>query len=202
MLTKTGAAAFAVAMVLFLCRPAAAEISEEDKAKAREHFKQGKVALEIGRFAVALKEFEAGYKLAHLPAFLFNIGQCHRNLENYEKAIFSYRLYLERLPNAPNRSAVETLIAELEQKAAEQRRQQAANAGTRVPDYTPEPREPRVPQPPPPPPPATPWYKQWWFWVPVGIVVTGAATVGGYYAFRKKDPDMPPSDLGVWDLSR
>jgi len=38
--------------------------------------------------------------------------------------------------------------------------------------------------------------------VPVGIVVTGAATVGGYYAFRKKDPDMPPSDLGVWDLSR
>jgi tetratricopeptide (TPR) repeat protein len=202
-MTKIGLATLAVAAGLTFSRPATAEVDipEANKAKARQHFKQGKVALEIGRFAVALKEFEAGYKLARLPAFLFNIGQCHRNLSNYEKAIFSYRLYLEKLPNAPNRAAVETLIAELEEKAEEKRRLEAQQATTKVPSYTPEPKEPTIPRP-PPPPPTTPWYKQWWFWVPVGIVVSGAAAAGGYYAFRKKDPDMPPSDLGVWDLSR
>jgi tetratricopeptide (TPR) repeat protein len=33
-----------------------------------------------------------------LPAFLFNIGQCHRKLGQHEQAIFFYSRYLKANP--------------------------------------------------------------------------------------------------------
>jgi len=188
----------ALLLLLLAARPAAAEITEEAKAQARLHYSKGKAAFELGRFKEALKEYSQAYKLAPLPGFLFNIGQCHRNLDNYEKAIFSFRLYLKKMPEARNRAAVETLLEELEQKAEEERRRQ--QQATSVPSYEPVP--PPITQPPPyRPPPPKPFYTQWWFWVPVGAVLVGGAAVGGYYAFRPREPDLPSSDLGVWNIS-
>ena len=178
-----------------------AQVTPEAKAAARTHYNKGKEAFELGRFPEALREYELAYKLAPLPGFLFNIGQCHRNLDNYDKAIFSFRLYLKKLPEARNTAAVKTLIDELERKAEEdrQRQQQAAT----IPTYGPVVPPPITdPNPPPRPPPPTPFYKKWWFWVPVGAIAVSGAAVGGYYAFRTREASLPPSDLGVWDLSR
>lgn len=185
-------------LLLLAARPAAAEFTEEAKAQARLHYSKGKAAFELGRFKEALREYSQAYKLAPLPGFLFNIGQCHRNLDNYEKAIFSFRLYLKKMPDARNRAAVETLLEELDRKAEEERQRQ--QQATSVPSY--EPTPPPITQPPPyRPPPPKPFYTQWWFWVPVSALLVGGATVGGYYALRSRDPDLPSSDLGVWNIS-
>jgi len=197
------AGAALVALLSFgMASPAWAQLTEETKAQARAHFKRGKAAFELGKFQEALQEYEAAYKAMPLPGFLFNIGQCYRNLDNYEKAIFSFRLYLRKLPEARNRAAVESLIDELEGKAEEERKQKAALRPV-VPDYEPKPgpRPIRYPAPPPKPPKKPPFYTQWWFWVPVAAVVVAGGVVGVYYAARPEEAELPSSTLGVWDLN-
>ncbi len=68
---------------------------------------------ELGFFDKALHEAEQAYHLDPLPQILFNIGQCHRGLQHWEKAAYYYQHYLERLPSAPNRATVEDLLTEV-----------------------------------------------------------------------------------------
>ncbi|MCD6497722.1 MAG: PEGA domain-containing protein, partial [Deltaproteobacteria bacterium] len=65
----------------------------------------------------------------HHPSIIFNIGQCHRQLENWKKALFSYQLFLSERPNASNRTEVEQWIAAMKAAIA---KQQAANAPGKV----------------------------------------------------------------------
>lgn len=183
------------------------DVDPAAKARARQHYKNGKAAFELGKFGKALKQYEKAYQILPLPGFLFNIGQCHRNLNLYEKAIFSFRLYLRKKPNATNRSAVETLIEDLEVKAEEERKRKEKERATKIPHYKPEPKpefivQPPPRHPPPRPPPPKPFYKQWWFWVPVAAVAVAGGAVGTYFAVRPQEASMPSSSLGVWDLSR
>ncbi len=87
--------------------------SDADKAKARGYYVAGKKAFDKGDYATALNEYNQAYTLMPLPGLLFNIGQCYRNLERPQEAINAFNLYLEKSPNAGNRSGVEKLIAEL-----------------------------------------------------------------------------------------
>jgi hypothetical protein len=50
------------------------------------------------------------------PAFLFNIGQCHRKMGHDKEAVSFYKSYLRNAPNAPNRADVQKRINELEGK--------------------------------------------------------------------------------------
>lgn len=72
---------------------------------------------DLGAFDQALGEAEQAYRLDPLPQILFNIAQCHRALEHWEKAAFFYERYLERLPEAPNRKHVEDLLTEATYRA-------------------------------------------------------------------------------------
>src|SRR5215475_7649338 len=87
---------------------------------ARKHFEHAEKLYALGKFQDALVEYEAAYEAKPLPGFLFNIGQCYRNLGNYRQAVFSFKKYLDEKPDARNRDAVESLIADLEKKSAEQ----------------------------------------------------------------------------------
>lgn len=78
--------------------------------RARELFKRAEVHFSLGEFEAALELYKEAYKSKPLPGFLFNIGQCHRNLKLHDKALFFYRQYLLRLPTAGNRKEVEKLI--------------------------------------------------------------------------------------------
>jgi tetratricopeptide (TPR) repeat protein len=153
----------------------------EDKATAiaKRHFYAGEKLFALGRFSDALAEYEAAFDAKPLPAFLFNIGQCHRNLHDYDAAIFSFRKYLSLLPDAPNKAEVEDLIRELEaaqardKAEADQRAAERARAAAAAHDDD------------------HPLYKRWWLWTGVGVVAAGTATY-----FLTRDRGIPSTDLG------
>ncbi|MBW1871664.1 MAG: tetratricopeptide repeat protein, partial [Deltaproteobacteria bacterium] len=81
--------------------------ADDNKNRARQHFAKGQTHYKLGQFEKALTEYSRAYKLAPLAGFLFNIGQCHRQLEDYEQAIFFLKGYLREKPRAKNRALVE-----------------------------------------------------------------------------------------------
>jgi tetratricopeptide (TPR) repeat protein len=93
-------------------RPPPVTHDPKQEKEARAHFDRAEKAFNLGRFDEALAGYQAAYEVLPLPAFLFNIAQCHRNLRNREQAIFFYQRYLSLAPDAPNRPVVEELIAD------------------------------------------------------------------------------------------
>lgn len=98
------------------------------KAAAKKHFKKGQTHYKLGRFSEALAEYSKAYEEMEHAAFLFNIGQCHMELENYERAVFFYERYLSEKPESPNRVLVDERLAAARTKLGEieeeKRRQQ------------------------------------------------------------------------------
>jgi tetratricopeptide (TPR) repeat protein len=87
---------------------------------ARTHFDAAEKSFNVGRFEDALAEYQLAYDALPLPAFVFNIAQCHRNLGNSEQAIFFYQRYLSLEPEATNRGVVEDLIVEQQHRLDQQ----------------------------------------------------------------------------------
>jgi tetratricopeptide (TPR) repeat protein len=142
---------------------------------ARRYFERGEKLFALGRFDEALEQYQEAFDAKPLPGFLYNIGQCYRNLGDYDQAIFSFKKYLDLEPDASNKDAVEELITELEDK-------KARGDGERFVRKRPPKQEEKKPL-----------YKKWWFWTGVGVVATGAG-VGIYSATRQDGP--PTTDLG------
>lgn len=109
-----------------LAGPASAD-DRADKTKAKALFDEAQVHYQVGRFEEAEKDYSKAYELARLPGFLFNIGQCHRELKDYARALSFYESYLEKKPDAKNRGIVEGLIAEAKGKIADQEEQKRRN---------------------------------------------------------------------------
>lgn len=147
--------------------------------RAKALFERGQKLFDVGRFADALKAYQQAYQAYPAPEFLFNIAQCHRNLGNYEDAIFSYRKFLELRPDTPERAGVERAIEQLEEKKRERDAQKL------------------IPKPPEPKPivTATPIYKKWWFWTGIAVVAIGGG-VGGYLLLKDDAPGLPDTSLG------
>lgn len=163
----------------------AARVAWADDPALREaklHFERGEKLYALTRFSEAIDEYQKAFDAKPLPDFLFNIGQCYRNLGDYDSAIFSYRKYLTAAPDAPNRAQVEQLIEELQAKKDQ--------SDTRRLGLQPRPG----PAPAPHVEADRPIYKTWWFWTGVTVVV-GAA--GGIVVYEATRPHGPPStDLG------
>ncbi len=96
--------------------------------EARTLTSQASVEYDVGHFDQALDLYTRAYERYPKPALLFDIGQCHRQLGHYERAIFFYQGYLRGLPQAPNRALVEKFIADSQQQLDAQRA-----AGTAAP---------------------------------------------------------------------
>ena len=86
----------------------------DDRATAREAYRDGTRLYEVGEFAKALEAFKRAYLAYPDPSLLFNLGQCYRQLGVKPDAVRSYRQFLNKVPDAPNRADVERLIANLE----------------------------------------------------------------------------------------
>ncbi|HVR62822.1 MAG TPA: tetratricopeptide repeat protein, partial [Polyangia bacterium] len=69
---------------------------------------------DLGKYADAIKEFEAAYEAKNDPAFLYNLAQAHRLAGNPEQALRFYRTYLRKNPKPPNRADIEDKISQLE----------------------------------------------------------------------------------------
>src|SRR5439155_24721837 len=76
---------------------------------------------DLGEYPAALDEYKQAFRLRPDPAFLFNIGQCYRKMNQPEEAALAYRSYLREAPEARNRAEVERAIEEMDRAAAAQR---------------------------------------------------------------------------------
>ncbi len=97
-------------------------LDEGPVERARALFGQGNQHYNLGEFAKALELYKRAYRVKALPAFLFNIAQCHRKLEQHREAVAMYQSYLVGVPDAPNKTIVESLIAESRGKLVEEAR--------------------------------------------------------------------------------
>jgi tetratricopeptide (TPR) repeat protein len=97
--------------------------------EAQRYYNKSKIEYNAGEFEKALKDATEAYELEPAPGLLYNLGQCHRALHHWERAEFFYRGYLREKPDAPNREAVEALIAQMVARQQEE----AAVAGAALP---------------------------------------------------------------------
>jgi tetratricopeptide (TPR) repeat protein len=188
------------------------EIAEK---AARTHFENAERAYQGQEFQTALDEYQAAYDALPLPAFLFNIAQSYRQLDNPERAIEYYRRYLMLDPAASNRKTVEDLLVEQERRLddkdravanAAERKSREANAqkptGKAPAWQAPQTREDallgRAPGPKNDKQPEAGTI--WWMWGLLGGVVAGgvaaALMAGG------SSTAVPTAQLGIVDLRR
>ena len=172
---------FALCLLAVAAAPHATRVAHaEDAAErtAKRHYDRGKKLYDLQKFEEALDAFQKAYDAKPLPGFLFNIGQCHRNLGDYKAAVFSFKKYLKLEPEADNRDQVEELIDDLQRKIDE-----ADTKRLNLDD-----KNKRQIEPPPKETGDRPVYKKWWFWTGVAAVTAGAG-VGIYFATRSNAPD-------------
>lgn len=161
---------------------------QDDTARAKELFGRAEILYSVGEFEKALALYKQAYKVKQLPAFLFNIGQCHRYLRNYKKAIFFYQRFVTRQPDSPYRAAAEGFIeqcrAMLKKKPPAAPRPAAAGPADEAPRPAPPSTiETRPPQAISQTPPSTGEERadsertSGWVWT--GLAAGGALIIGG-----------------------
>lgn len=112
-------------------------------------------------------------QVAGLPELVWISARARNNEVEVELLVYDRR---GRAPDRPvrKRMAGDQLVAQVAELVA-------AN----LPASPASPVIEKPPPPPPPPPaPATPWYKRWWVWTLVGVVVIGGTTAGIVAATR------------------
>jgi tetratricopeptide (TPR) repeat protein len=169
----------AVVLGLFIAAaPRVARADDLATRTARRHFDKADKLFALGRFDEALEQYQKAFDARPIPDFLFNIGQCYRNLNDFDSAIFSFRKFLTLDPETPRRADVEQLIDELEAKKA---RAEVLERDRRL-------ERQRSEQ-----PARKPITKRWWFWAGVAAVAGGG---GGAIYLLTRDDGVPSTDLG------
>ena len=191
------------------------------RSQAKAAVERAEVDYKLGRFQDALDGYRRAYELFHAPMLLFDIGQCHRNLGDPDKAIFFFEGYLreETRPEPERRQLTEDLLVELRTDSQRRRAIAAAAAAATAREATPP---PAPPTPPPPlrrrlqleaaddargesgallarPPQPAPGEKRslvtrWWFWTAIGGALAAGATV--YYLTG--EPRLVQPSIGVY----
>jgi hypothetical protein len=128
-------------------------------AEGRDQLKRANALADDGDWDGAIAAYTKAYELLDDPVILFNRGECYRRKGEGEKAADDYHAFLDKVPNAPNRAAIEAKIVALEAPEPAGRTKTAASA----PPAAKKEAEARTPTPPPakkeaeartPPPPA------------------------------------------------
>lgn len=176
-------------------------------SEARLLSDQAKIAYDGGKFREALKLYADAYRKRPLPGFLFNIGQCHRQLGAFDRAAFFFGRYLDVYPEAPNGELARSLLLESEQRAQlalddekkriEKQLAEANAAREKAEVDAANTRAMLLAAPPRPNPegPGSGLFRQWWFWAAVGgaaVAVTGTAILA--------QPHPRTPSLGTVDL--
>ena len=114
-LRLTGLALVVGALVALTGPRSRAYSAESEKTVAKAHYETATRFYDLREYAKALDEYKAAYMAKPDPAFLFNIGQCHRKLGNAASAIEFYQQYLKKTgPDDPNRKQAEARIRDIE----------------------------------------------------------------------------------------
>jgi tetratricopeptide (TPR) repeat protein len=167
-------AACALAIACLLCGVARADDLED----ARRHARNGSSAFELGNFDEAIREYTAAYKLKSDPAILYNLAQAHRIANHPSEALHFYKMFLSRMPEAPNRAEVTAKIEALVKLVEEQRQTQSMPSELPIREEPRAPPEMTAPSPPPASRAERPIYKRAWFWGVIGAVVAAGVGIG------------------------
>jgi hypothetical protein len=174
-----------VASALVFASGATAQTDRDTEAKAL--FAAGREAFEAGRYDAALARWQEAYDLSHRPTLLYNLGLAADRLRQDDRALSSFRAYLDQVPQAENRAEVAARIRALESAKREGGTSpipaSAQTAGSNAPLALGDPALTRADD-------RTraedrPLIERWWFWASVGAVVAGgvitavAASSGG-----------------------
>ncbi len=144
---KLRLAALLVGLSCTTALPAAAANPALDEA--RQLTSRASVEYDVGHFDQALDLYAKAYERYPKPALLFDIGQCHRLLGHFERAIFFYQGYLRGKPDAANRALVEQFILD-SQKQLDAEHAAAAAAPSAPAPVAPAPAPADAPLPAPP----------------------------------------------------
>jgi len=188
------------------------------RSQAKAQVQKGQLDYKLGRFDQALEEYSRAYELFPAPALLFNLGQCHRNLKNYERAIFFFEGYLREQTkmDQDQRALTEDLLAECKTELA---RENAA-AAVAAARFAAPPLRPVQPdlqgtvvsfRPEPSTSPAQlqieqdqarshrPLTHRWWFWTAVVGATVIAAGAAAYYTTGDPRLVAPSGSIGTLD---
>jgi hypothetical protein len=91
---------------------------DDAQAKAKEHYTNGKVLYEQGKYADAMVEFQSAYDLKPHPSVLKSIGECKLQINDLPGAIAIFEKYLED-PTAGKRDEITKKIAEIKAMMAQ-----------------------------------------------------------------------------------
>jgi len=213
LLVVLGSAVVGVGVTLLA--PAVAVAAPEDpRAEAKREVERAEVQYKLGRFDEALEGYSRAYELVNAPGLLFNIGQCHKNLKSYERAIFFFQEYLREAKRPERRALANELIAEARAQLEKQRLEPPP-----TPEPPPESSSPPVPtwrEPPSPderdssakgrgvviqntaPPTDTPLTQRWWFWTAIGAGAVALVT-GIVLLSRSGETVLPSGSVGTLD---
>jgi tetratricopeptide (TPR) repeat protein len=109
------------AVVAMACPVARADGPSDEAAKV--HFQAGALHYKQGQYALAIEEFKAADRLRPSPILSYNIAQCYEKMADLGKARTYYQEYLQRSPEASDRSAIEATLASIDAQLAEAHRQ-------------------------------------------------------------------------------
>jgi tetratricopeptide (TPR) repeat protein len=82
------------------------------------HEKNARLLYAGGNWAEAAAEFEKAYRVSLDASFLHNMALCYQKLGDARRSLRLFQSYLDKVPNAPRRVAVEASIRELEESLA------------------------------------------------------------------------------------
>ena len=92
--------------------------TDEITAEAATFFERGVAMFRRGRYDAALTAFTAAYRFAPLPEVIFNLAIVSERTDHLQDAIDYYHEYLRAVPTDPDRSAIESTIAEIRARLA------------------------------------------------------------------------------------
>ena len=91
--------------------------SAENVQAAGTRSQQGAALAQKGEFREAYEQFEEAFLLSQESSYVFEMGECQRNLGNGADALGFYRDYLRRAPQGPKAGEAANRIRELEAAA-------------------------------------------------------------------------------------
>jgi hypothetical protein len=123
--SRLGVSGLGLVAALALAPGAHAQESGEKLEEAKGLFNMGAQLYAAGKYAAAIQNFEAAYKLAPRPALLFSIAQAERRYyfesrqpDYLRKAIAHYKEYLGQVGQGGRRAEAGQALAELEMVAS------------------------------------------------------------------------------------
>jgi tetratricopeptide (TPR) repeat protein len=98
-------------LILLSAEAASAQTPSDD---AREHYRKGTAAYNLGKYQDAAREYELAYEATLDPAFLFNLAQAYRLAGEQRKAGLAYRSYLRSSPDGEKRDIAAAKLKDIE----------------------------------------------------------------------------------------